>query len=764
MWILGRKKALKDVRDRLQQAITGIPIRARGFHQAVMDCSNDIDQALTATLPEATQVEDLSAQAEELIRLAPELGKMLEAILRLETQIDRLLRQVQENDDEVSAAVSARCSAWMAELSTVGFRVNTRRGLNQAMSQGGNDTLSRIRVAVEQHVSVLSRLVDAERLLERFNKPSQTARLEAAIANLREHLARTGPNQPLLDEMEKQFDAVRKEADAPPPPPPQVSEGVRSLRGLIPTARQWLQIRKTDAPEMRDLQDRMLLVENNSEMWNSPEVEKLRIEASALVNRLREMAVNEALQSNRLLSRWVTYYREACASDDGMMEALAELNRHISIERPGDYEQWRELWEEASNKFYGLAQAKIAKLEEHCQSRIQALLARAQEIEQGYLRREVFEAVGQAKREVQRIQSHSGREATLEALRISSEVEEQLEQLGEQAAADRSTYESEKSQAMKKRQDLLAAADVASIPVDVAEYSESPGTYLDGCFLSLRGFVAGLESAQKAFLRQCDDVVDVQARFSLAAAEVLRNVPGLKFETYTPPAPNPDPRARAEECARAGKIREQLAKNLTEAAEKLVLRLDQHRKRLEEVASLDGETGRQAHDFLETISLGLHDDPDPVERGRALVKLVKQCDNFLWDIDRDRREAQERRILIKRAWLRFFEDGLRRYFPRYGDRVFGLLQGAPEQSCDWAAVNTQLIEAERLLNLLDHSARRVAASELNEACRILAARVQHVPTEERNEIRRLLEEVQTYRDRLPPPEMRRQIVESAARR
>jgi hypothetical protein len=75
----------------------------------------------------------------------------------------------------------------------------------------------------------------------------------------------------------------------------------------------------------------------------------------------------------------------------------------------------------------------------------------------------------------------------------------------------------------------------------------------------------------------------------------------------------------------------------------------------------------------------------------------------------------------------------------------------------------QLAEAERLLTLLDQYARRMAAAELEESCRIIAMRVQQGSAEERNEIKRLLEEVQTYRDSLPPPEMRRRILERARR-
>jgi hypothetical protein len=763
MWILGRKKALKELKTRLQQAVAGVPPRARGFHQAVSDCVKDIDQAASSTIPDAAQIEDLTAQTEKLIRLAPELEKLLDAIIRLETQIDRLLRQAKQNNDQLSGVIAERCSAWMAELSTIGSRVRTRDDLNQAMFKGGNDTLSRIRVEVEHHASALDRLAEADRLVERFNKPSQTARLEAAIANLRDHLAKSGPTQQLLDELEKHFDAVRKEADAPPPPPPQVSDAVRSLLELIPLALHWQLVLKAEVPEMRPLRDRAQLVENNSETWRSPEAEKLRDEALALVNRLRDKAVNETFQNNRLLSRWIAYYKEACDSDDGMMDNLTLLNSYTSIESPGDFQRWREHWDQANDKFFGLAQAKIEKLEGYCRSRIEMLQNRAQEIEKGLLRREIFDSVEQARRELQRIAAHRGRAQTLEALRISSEIEERLGQLGQQAASDLSTYEQEKAQALKKRQELLEAIQTAGIPMELAGYSETPDTYLDGCVSSLRAFVAGLESEQEAFLQQCDSMLENQTRFCNAAAEVLRNVTDFKFEPYLPASYNPVPRMRAEECARAAKIREQLEKNLGEAAEKLLQRLKQQRETLEQVASLDGENGRQAHDFLETIALGIHEDPDPIERSRALLKLVKQCDNFLWDIDRDRREAQERRILIKRAWFRFFDDGLRRYFPRYGARVFGLLQGAPEQSCDWSAVNMQLAEAERLLTLLDQYARRMAAAELEESCRIIAMRVQQGFAEERNEIKRLLEEVQTYRDSLPPPEMRRRILERARR-
>ena len=760
-----RKKDLKDARERLESAAANLPARAKAFRRAQSDLLQDINEALGNAFPDASHAESLTSQAEELIRLAPRLIKLCEGAAGLEQQVDDLRGDASDQiPADLAALIGGRCNSWLAELRELGTKIASERELAALDRRGGQDPIARIGGTVRQHRSAMEKLVEANQLFAFFGKGPKTALLDSAAANLRDRLFGEGPSPQTLEALELQLDPLRREAAAPPPPPPEPPEGLRHLRSLIPAAHQWVEGLQADGAPLRSLRDEIQLLEGRPELWESATVEDLRRRARAMLESLQHAAAAERDQGIQLLSEWVGYYVAACEPHEGLESKLATL-RQSTVNDPGQFEDWRQCYEDTKAFFQGLAKAKLPRLEAFCAVQVQRLQERVDALLKSRITSETLAGVEEAERRVQQLTHVQGREQILDALRKTSALEEMLARLTQQTDTDLASYEADKERLLECRNVLAEAVRIAKLEIPLADFVEPPDASLDTCRNFMRAVSTDLERQSSLVLETCASTQAEHARFCASAVKALRSVSLLTVEEPAPVATGADPRVRALECARLAEARQALWEALEDAAEKQVEMLAGYREKLSNVDSAADDDQERARDLLELANMDFYRDLDPLEKTKALAGLASQCNNFLMEVDRPRREALALRAQLQKRWNDFlFQQGLKGHFPRYDQRVMALLTGVPEPTLDWAAAKAQWTEADRILRQLETQARRVAAAELEWACRALDERLHGAGTGTREEIQRVLRNVGLWGDSFPPLEVRRNVIELAKRR
>jgi hypothetical protein len=759
-----RKKTLKDAKARLEEAGSILPPRAKAFRRAQADVLQDINQALGTTFPDSAHAESLAAQAEELIRLSPKLNSLCLGAAALEQQVDDLRQDATEQAaPDLAALITGRCTAWLAELKDLGVKVSSDRDLNTLM-RGGQDPTARIAVLVRQHRSAMEKLVEASALIVRFGKGAKTGVLDSAAANLRDRLFGEGPSPQTIEALELQLDPLRREAAAPPPPPPEPPDGLRHLRSLIPAAHQWVQALQTDGAPLRTLREDIQLLENRPELWESSAVEDLRGRARRMVESLQLAAAAERDEGVRLLSEWAGYYTAACEPHEGLDAKLASLCS-LPVQDPSQFEEWRQGYDDAKTFFQGLAKAKLPRLESYCTAQVQKLQTRVDALLTERLTGETMAGVEEAGRRIQQLNRVQGRDQILDALRKTSSLEELLARLTQQMDTDLATYNSDRARLLDRRTELADAIRIAKLEIPIADFAEPANASLDTCRHYLRTVSDELDRLSTLVLETCAAAQAEHAKFCASAVKALRAVNLLAIEEPVTPATGADPRARAADCARLAEARLALWQALELAAEKQTGMLDGYREKLSGVESAADDNQERARDLLELANMDFYRDLDPLEKTKALAGLASQCNNFLMEVDRPRREALALRGQLLKRWSDFlYQDGLRDYFPRYFQRVMALISGVPEPTLDWAAAKAQWTEADRILRHLRTQARRAAAAELAAACIVLNERSHSAPPDSRDEIHRVLLEVKACGDAFPPLETRHAALELAERR
>jgi len=761
MAIGAKKRTLVDARAALQNAEQEAPARAKAFRRAVSDCARDVEDALRSWSPDPAHVNNLERQATELAALAGRLDAFIREAMVVETQVEALRERVKGlADPALRGALAARCGQWLDKLAALGANVETERDLyNEQEPEQGRPVLADLDSQARLHRQALNQIEESEELIERMGKQASTAVLEAELNSFRVLLIEHGPNPAAIEELERLIGPVRRQANTPPPPPPQPPPTLRELRLLLPEVRQWIRVLGASDTKAQKLTVEIQLIEQRPESWTGPNLSQLADALKAEAEGLREMARQNRETEVKKLGALSRHFVAACGPDPGLETRVANARSQRGDDPPG-YEASQESLRQARMYLEGVAQARLADVEKYCSATLAAIETRVRALKTRNISDAVRSDVEAAERKILQLSRAKERDAILDALRESSDLEQTVIELQRQADSDLTNYNSERAAALARLEELSQAARSVEIEIRLPEFPDLSGASLGACVKALETFTADVERSEKLFIETCARLEQTDWEFTVAAARLIGEagspIPGGGAE---PPQSALDAGQRR---AKIRQLRVGAEDRLARTSEQLLARIAEFRERLGAVAIGSEDESQNAADLIEMIDSGAYnDEPDLLERARGLKELLARCESFFWYIDIEKRQALEQFTAVRRRWRRLFDDDLKRYFPKHADRVAGLLNGIPKDFTNHAAVRHQLTEAERILRCIETQGRRLAAAELVEAVRKLTVGMPHMRADERNATQRALDDLQAFGDEFPPAHIRRSIVDTA---
>jgi hypothetical protein len=747
-------KLLERVRDRLLAARQQAGDAASPLQRDIDGLLIEIEDMLRQWFPAQDRVEDICAQAENLVKSAPEIGQLNLRVDRVAGELRSAREEMERLDDrDVSILGCQRIDEWERQLKGASDRATGGREL---AFDGAYTEIARISMAVKRQAEAARKIVEARDLIRRVGKGPKTAALEIELGNFRDLFLRQEPSPEALEGFERILGPVRTVANTPPPPPPPPPASLKEVRFLMPQARRWVQALDADRTQLDALENRLAQAE--AAPPGSTAADALRDDVSKFVASLRAQARLERDDKFHELSVNFRYYEDACGRDPqmaGLIESLQQLD--IEQTDPNSFDTWRVDFGKARGYFDGLATAGSAMLESLCRTKVESCAARLAGVRERNLLDEVRRGCDAVKLGLDQLGVARGPAAALANLRAAGKLEEEIERLDRRSANDLESYSKARDFERGRKSELEGLAAKAGVSLlSMRSPDAPPQLSLGRCQEILDAFVKDLDAASNEFVQACHSASLDDHRFCESAACVLTSGAAPPLSPYPPALPDSPASAAAQRFEHAA-LRASFQFALEQQADALAARVKELRAALKDWSGDRTDDLHEARSLVDDIDSGGYDsEPDITERVRGLTEIRARCDNFFHRMERDRREAQEKLQRIRQRWRKFTERDLKIYYPEYSTRITGLLMGIPAAPRDWKSVIRQTEEIAAILGPLEKDALRRASADVEESVRVLSKRLPHAAADKKREIQGLLDSL-TGTVNFPDSDTRRRL-------
>lgn len=750
---------LRHFHDWLRHLRSSVPPRARRFRGVVANLEVEIEKILSSWRLWVRQ--DERERLRERTTLLGDIAEPLAAVIREAEQIDKEVRLLAPGiqtltDLRTRGWLSSQCQDWSNKLRQIGVEVYRRTDLH-----GDQDLVKSVRERIRLYAQVLSRLDEAERILSILGSTAQTAPLAAHMPELNEQLREQGPSDDWLKQIQGLVQPLREAAR-------QAKDPVQELGRLTPLLadlHSWSQELKALQPEVEQLDARHGALRPGTKITDvdalAHDIEALRQRFISQAGELRDHKVSALEDQVKILS-------SVCGALPALEERLRGLKRE-RLDEPQALPRWMSQLEQVHDLFRSVVKSRESDLEQGLARAVENLEQRLLMLRgQPLSDRTGQEAIGLGD-EIRELGRPLGADQLLSKLRQCREMEGRIEQLRRRVTEDlQELYRQQ--QTLRELNDELQAhsrqigvvlSDLSQRIDELDEGAKEPS--LERARQLADSLSGDLESLQNQFEEQGRNLLGERLAEIRATGEALRRI-GRDF----PASSLPDLRdgARPQEIAQAVMTGMEQAGHAREAAEQVFRVQEEYLQNARSILRLDNQEDLGPDEREAAVTLLAQIEQDLAESETNLVgrlelraRLIEDCGPLLRHFHSYERTALERREALRARLQRQAAQDLRRFCPELADRVAGLIYGLPAKPRDWKAVQTQLVEAERLLARLESQSARLASEELSRAARDLRE-----GGGARREVDAILAELDRHpREMLPPWPLRQKLLEAYER-
>ncbi len=774
-----------------------VPRRAIAFHKERQAIHN---RAVTLLgkwwlLSGAKEAESLRAEVDALGLLIEEIERLIHDEVTAKALIHDLGPFAAPlGHAGLDATIHMWTQGWLARLADIGVHMgkadllHDQSVLTQVVSEA-RDAREACELLIEAH-GLLTKVEDSLRV--------QVARAdyETWIARIRD----SGPTAEIRVEMNRCLKPLRVTTPAPAPSPPAPSGGpagpqpsdagpasagprgsvagpddLARIARLFSEARKWAPPPPSpDAAAIEQLAAEWIQVQDNAKVARLDVLSELHDRMFALVERFRGTAGRTRNEQLRRLQVSYDHYR-AVAGSDGPLETFITQLARLSAESPDGHADWIRKCEQANELLSDRATSKRPHLAEALRQSVEAI--RSLHIDTASLPKSEahdrqLSMVENAIEKIDETRRHTedAREV-LDAFILVEANRRRLETIAEEA---RELLRSLKvsCESLKERiETLREATDATGSASPIFRASPHSALRKDEPLDRSGARIAALEgevlAAEHTFIASSrNELVDVAAETRRLGA-LLRRVPVPHVQDEVRDVTEGEsPLCVSALLVEGRAVRATLVHQAQEERNRLLQLAAQATEKLRTGTTLascsaeDRDAANEVAQALDVATLAHEDDVcAAVER---LVEGLARWQTFHDRLNGPEIAARERARDLRDRLRKLDEERLADYHPRLTGRCSALLEGVPWTTGKWESIELQLAEAERLLGHLERQGHKLAARDLDTACRVLRAAETRNRGDSGRVARALDRLVPFERDqRLPPFEIRHAILKLA---
>jgi hypothetical protein len=746
---------------------TAVPDRARRF-QAIR---GELEREIQGALPFWTLwigdevVERYRDRVRRLQAIADPLADLIHESELLEGEVRRLAGVDPPGDAEVASCLRTRCRDWLVLLGRLGANCEREGDLSS-----DEETCGSTERAVRLHHEAIHQLSEADRVLTTVGSDVRAAALSGLLPQLRRRLCTDGATPEWIDELKGLIQPLRTVAERIQDPPRELSEvGV-----ILAELRGWSALLGRDEDVRRGierLEERRFKIAD----WEQDEAHELVAEAQRLREQLLERSDQLRGGKFREAEQGLADLRHACGDQPDLDRWLAELASRQS-NRPQLFRDWLAHFEKYRHSFKAVAQSHIGTLETRLEETRERIGRKLEQLEQRPLSDAARRDAVLYGQDLRRFRAAEEVEEILVQLRTANDLERQVDGLERRAAQELEALERQQRELAAKHAALESELgrvkgvelDLSGVIARLAAFSGGLGERsLEDGRRDATALATELETLEAEFVAGCHRKMDEHLRTVQRAGEVLR-----RAGATPPPAEVPairvdaTPREAADAVAGARRLHHILLRLARSKREDLENRRARARADVNDIRPdhLGPAERQRAEQLLREL-----DDHSTSRQTlvalESLAILVEKCDRFFDLLQQEQRSARERLAELHLQFRAFTDEQLSRFCLELSERVAALLYGLPKQPRQWSAVHRQLDRAADLFGRVRLQAQRLAADELDRAVEALRARLRGSGDASfRNEVQKLLAELDACGPEALPPAMLRQRVLNASQR
>ncbi|HEV2987200.1 MAG TPA: hypothetical protein VG759_02070 [Candidatus Angelobacter sp.] len=769
--MFGRKyqQRLDELDEQVQIIQSEVPMEARSFQRQCDGIRRSLRELGSKWIfsRDTEQLHRLETKVDKLAALSGELTNLIRSRQETAERVHRLCNVAANLDTEEGRQVMQRCDQWIRVLEGLGSDVDQSSHLQLDQSKALD-----LQNEVHDYASTVDLLAKAETLVHGLGSMDAPA-LQAGILKSKEEFRNFGPSAQRLSELANLLEPIERQVPQPPVPRTKTSE---DLGRLFEEWREWTRVLDNGLDSKLEDSYRRL----NQMQATADDTQSLLRELSAELEKLRQRASSERFSRLSDLRQDVIHFRRACG-DNGSLDTSLEQLESNPANTFQNYQQWLNQYENFDRIFSNIAQARENVLSSHLEKQRAALEERRQSLIAGPLSSISRMAVGALGGPIAQLSKASGQMAIRAALRVAEQLSEKISEVGKQAREELAAFNLRKSTLLDKLKDLEGAATTLDMPavrdqcaasLQQIDQENIQSNDLDQKNILLDGTGKTFDALLQTFLENCCQLLDELFAYcreahnavAMASEGLGRAVPERKFSRMKPPLMTPGDAQR--NCQMWIQLRESYWKKMTELSGLLKQAAREAQGHLQKIMERPGylspgqlDQGAELIRDLSESDSTQTDDKDPLPGFTSLAILLDRYKTFIRLVEGGREELQKSLDILKNRLRKFSEDNFNRRFPEAAERVSALVYGIDPDTV-YVETKKPLHLAGKLLDVMEAQGRRLAAEELENACRDAEVYLRTSGQPRADELRSTLQEIQEFSPhRLAPSSLRRRLLQ-----
>lgn len=766
--MFGRKyqQRLDELDEQVQILQSEVPIEAQSFHRQCEGIRRSLREMGSKWIfsRDTEQLHRLETKVEKLAALSGELANLIRSRHDTAERVHRLRNVAANLDTEEGRQVVQKCDEWIRTLDELGSDVDQNGHLQLDQSKAID-----LQNEVHDYTITVDLLAKAETVVHSTDTPA----VKEGILKSKEEFRNSGPSAQRLAELANLLEPIEHQAPQPVAPRTKSSE---DLGRLFEEWREWARLLDNGLDSRLEDSYRRL----NQMQSTLDDTQSLRQELSAELEKLRQRASSERLSRLKNLRQDVIHFRHACG-DSGSMDASLQQLESNPANSFQNYQQWLDQYEDFDRMFSNIAQAREGALLEYLEKQRIRLEERRQSLIAGPISSASRLAVSALSGSIGQLRNTSGQMAIRAALRTTEELSEKMAEIEKQARQEVAAFDLRKSALLDKLKDLEGAATALDRPevrdrcaalLRQVNQENIQSNDLDQKNILVDSAGKTLDALSQTFVENCCQLLEElfaycrEAHNAVATAceSLGRVMPERKFSRMKPQLVAPGDAQR--NCQMWIELRESYRGRMTELSGPLKQAAREAQGHLQRIMERQGYLSPQQRDQgaelvgdLSVSDSTQVDDKDPLSGFTSLATLLDRYKTFIRLVDGGREELQKSLDILKNRLRKFSEDNFSRLFPEAADRVSALVYGIDPDAV-YVETKKPLNLAGKLLDAMELQARRLAAEELERACRDTEVYLRTPGQPRADELRSTLQEIQEFSpQRLAPSSLRRRLLQ-----